>query len=163
LFKAGIRVETARDAAIALRPIAGNYSYYLFAIGLFNASLFAACILPLSTAYCVCEGMGWEVGVNRKFREAPQFYMLYTITIIIGAVVVLLPDIKLVPLMLSAQAKNGILLPFVLIFMVLLINNKRLMGKYTNSRIYNVIAIATTVILIALSGLLLFFYLTGKP
>jgi Mn2+/Fe2+ NRAMP family transporter len=158
LFKNGIRIETARDAALALRPLAGDYSYYLFAAGLFNASLFAACILPLSTAYCVCEGMGWELGVNKKFREAPQFYTLYTATIVIAAVVVLMPNIPLVPLMLSAQTKNGILLPFVLIFMLLLVNNKRLMGEYTNSRVYNIICITVVVFMIILSMILLFTY-----
>ncbi|HOW42744.1 MAG TPA: Nramp family divalent metal transporter [Candidatus Omnitrophota bacterium] len=161
LFKSGIRIETARDAALALRPLADNWSYYLFAVGLFNASLFAACILPLSTAYCVCEGMGWEQGVNKKFREAPQFYTLYTITIAIAALVVLMPNIKLVPLMISAQTKNGILLPFVLIFMLLLVNNKRLMGQYTNSRIYNIIAITTVVLLIGMTIVLLVTSLMG--
>jgi Mn2+/Fe2+ NRAMP family transporter len=102
--------------------------------------------------------MGWELGMNKKFREAPQFYLLYTITIAIGAIVVLLPDIKMVPLMLSAQVKNGILLPFVLIFMLLLVNNKRLMGKYTNSRIYNILAIATALVMITFSGILLVTY-----
>ncbi|MBP7217126.1 MAG: Nramp family divalent metal transporter [Candidatus Omnitrophica bacterium] len=155
LFTKGIRVETARDAALALLPIAGKNSYYLFAAGLFNASLFAACILPLSTAYCICEGMGWEVGVNKRFREAPQFYLLYTITIAVGAGMVLMPNVNLVALMLSAQAKNGILLPFVLIFMLLLVNNKRLMGTYTNSRLYNIIAIAVVVLMIGLSIALL--------
>ena len=158
LFKGGIRVENASDAALALRPLAGDYSYYLFAAGLFNASLFAACILPLSTAYCVCEGMGWELGVNKRFREAPQFYTLYTATIAISAIVVLVPNIPLVPLMISAQTKNGILLPFTLIFMLLLVNNKRLMGEYTNSRIYNIIAITVVVFMILLSGILLFTY-----
>ncbi|HQO38671.1 MAG TPA: Nramp family divalent metal transporter [Candidatus Omnitrophota bacterium] len=158
LFKGGIRVETASDAALALRPLAGDYSYYLFAAGLFNASLFAACILPLSTAYCVCEGMGWELGVNKRFREAPQFYTLYTATIVISAIVVLVPNIPLVPLMISAQTKNGILLPFTLIFMLLLVNNKRLMGEYTNSRIYNIIAITVVVFMILLSAILLFTY-----
>jgi Mn2+/Fe2+ NRAMP family transporter len=158
LFKAGVRIETAKDAALALKPIAGNYSYYLFAAGLFNASLFAACILPLSTAYCICEGMGWELGMNKKFREAPQFYMLYTGTIAIGAIVVLIPDIKLIPLMLSAQVKNGVLLPFVLIFMLLLVNNKRLMGKYVNSKIYNILAVTTAVVMICLSIVLLVTY-----
>ncbi len=158
LFKNGIRIETARDAALALRPIAGDYSYFLFAVGLFNASLFAACILPLSTAYCVCEGMGWELGVNKKFREAPQFYSLYTATIVIAAIVVLMPNIKLVPLMLSAQTKNGILLPFVLIFMLLLVNNKRLMGKYVNSRVYNIICVTVVVVMIILSMFLLYTY-----
>ncbi|EFK96079.1 metal ion transport protein [sediment metagenome] len=155
LFPHGIRIETAREAAMALRPFAGDYSYLLFAIGLLNASLFAACILPLSTAYCVCEGMGWEVGVNKKFSEAPQFYTLYTMTIVIGAVVVLLPDVKLVPLMISAQIKNGFLLPFVLVFMLLLINNKRLMGNYTNSRLYNFLAVSVVVAMIGLSIVLL--------
>ncbi|HOU36806.1 MAG TPA: Nramp family divalent metal transporter [Candidatus Omnitrophota bacterium] len=158
LFKNGIRVETASDAALALRPLAGDYSYYLFAAGLFNASLFAACILPLSTAYCVCEGMGWELGLNKKFREAPQFYALYTAIIAISAVVVLVPNIPLVPLMISAQTKNGILLPFVLIFMLLLVNNKRLMGEYTNSRLYNIIAVTVVVFMILLSAILLLTY-----
>jgi Mn2+/Fe2+ NRAMP family transporter len=106
--------------------------------------------------------MGWEVGVNKKFSEAPQFYTLYTATIIIGAVVVLLPDVKLVPLMLSAQLKNGLLLPFVLIFMLLLVNNKRLMGNYTNSRIYNIIAVSTVIILIILTFILIAAYFTGQ-
>jgi len=156
LFKNGIRIETAKEAALALRPLAGQYCFYLFAFGLLNASVFSACILPLSTAYSVCEGMGWEVGVNRRFREAPQFYSLYTAIIIVGAAIILLPNVKLIPIMLISQAANGILLPFVLIFMLLLVNNKRLMGKYTNSKIYNIIAISTIVLMIGLSiGLLL--------
>jgi Mn2+/Fe2+ NRAMP family transporter len=100
--------------------------------------------------------MGWEVGVNRRFREAPQFYALYTAIIIIGSGLILLPNVKLIPIMLISQATNGILLPFVLIFMLLLVNNKRLMGKYTNSRIYNILAIATVVLMISLSVGLLF-------
>ncbi len=156
LFRNGIRIETAKDAALALRPLAGKYCFYLFAFGLLNASIFSACILPLSTAYSVCEGMGWEVGVNRRFREAPQFYLLYTIIIIIGAAVILIPNVKLIPIMLISQATNGILLPFVLIFMLLLVNNKRLMGNYTNSRIYNFFAVLTVVAMIGLSLVLLF-------
>jgi len=160
LFKNGIRIETAKDAALALRPLAGKYCFYLFAFGLLNASVFSACILPLSTAYSVCEGMGWEVGVNRRFREAPQFYMLYTVIIIIGSIIILLPNVKLIPIMLISQASNGILLPFVLIFMLLLVNNKRLMGKYTNSKIYNILTIFTIVLMIGLSaGLLLTYFL----
>jgi len=155
LFKNGIRIETAKDAALALRPLAGDYCFYLFAFGLLNASIFSACILPLSTAYSVCEGMGWEVGVNRNFHEAPQFYSLYTAIIIIGAVVILLPGVKLIPIMLISQATNGILLPFVLIFMLLLVNNKRLMGKYTNSKIYNLFTIITIVAMVGLSIALL--------
>lgn len=155
LFKNGIRIETAKDAALALKPLAGDYCFYLFAFGLLNASVFSACILPLSTAYSVCEGMGWEVGVNRRFREAPQFYALYTAMIIIGAAIIMMPGVKLIPIMLISQATNGILLPFVLIFMLLLVNNKRLMGKHTNSRIYNIFAILTIVLMIGLSVALL--------
>jgi len=155
LFKHGIRIETAKEAALALKPLAGKYCFYLFAFGLLNASIFSACILPLSTAYSVCEGMGWEVGVNRRFREAPQFYTLYTTIIIIGALVILLPNVKLIPIMLLSQATNGLLLPFVLIFMLLLVNNKRLMGKYTNSKIYNIFAILTIIGMIGLSIALL--------
>jgi len=156
LFANGVRVETAKDAALALKPLAGQYCFYLFAFGLLNASVFSACILPLSTAYSVCEGMGWEVGVNRSFREAPQFYSLYTAIIVIGAAIILLPGVKLVPIMLLSQAANGLLLPFVLIFMLLLINSKRLMGKYTNSRAYNILSISIIVAMIGLSIALLF-------
>ncbi len=156
LFKHGIHIETAKDAALALKPLAGNYCFYLFAFGLLNASIFAACILPLSTAYSVCEGMGWEVGVNRRFREAPQFYSLYTAIIAIGAAIILIPNVKLVPIMLLSQATNGILLPFVLIFMLLLVNNKRLMGNYTNSKLYNIITIAVIVAMVSLSMILFF-------
>jgi len=139
LFKAGIRVDSAKDAALALAPFAGRYCYLLFAFGLLNASIFAASILPISTAYSVCEGMGWELGVDKRFREAPHFYFLYTFVLAIGAIIILLPRIPLIPVMYFSQVANGILLPFVLIFMVKLINNKRLMGKYTNSRFYNIL------------------------
>lgn len=156
LFKHGIRIETAKDAALALRPLAGQYCFYLFAFGLLNASIFSACILPLSTAYSVCEGMGWEVGVNRRFKEAPQFYTLYTSIIIIGAAVILMPGVKLIPIMLLSQATNGLLLPLVLVFMLLLVNNKRLMGSYVNSRVYNFFSVLTIAGMIALSIALMF-------
>jgi len=155
LFTHGIRIESAKDAALALKPLAGKYCFFLFAFGLLNASVFSACILPLSTAYSVCEGMGWEVGVNRRFRTAPQFYTLYTAIIVIGAAIILLPNVKLIPIMLISQASNGLLLPFVLIFMLLLVNNKRLMGKYTNSKVYNVLAIFIVIAMIGLSIALL--------
>lgn len=155
LYANGIRIESAKEAALALKPLAGNYCFYLFAFGLLNASVFSACILPLSTAYSVCEGMGWEVGVNRRFREAPQFYALYTAVIVIGAAAILMPNVKLIPIMLISQATNGLLLPFVLIFMLLLVNNKRLMGEYTNSKIYNFTAIITIIAMIGLSVALL--------
>jgi len=156
LFAQGVRIETAKDAALALKPLAGERCFQLFAFGLLNASIFSACILPLSTAYSVCEGMGWEVGVNRRFREAPQFYSLYTGIIALGAAVILLPRVPLIKIMLVSQVTNGLLLPFVLIFMLLLVNNKRLMGEHTNSRIYNVFAVTTVVVMILLSIILLF-------
>lgn len=144
-------INDAADAAAALRPLAGDYAYILFAVGLFNASLFAASILPLSTAYTVCEGLGFESGVGRKFGEAPVFYWLYTILIVAGAGLILLPNFPLVQTLLVSQVVNGIVLPFVLIFMLLLVNKKELMGAYVNSRLFNVIAWATTVIMIVLT------------
>jgi len=151
LFKKGIRVETAADAALALAPLAGKYCSALFAFGLLNASLFAASILPLSTAFVVCEGMGWEDGVNKKFSEAPQFYGLYSLLIFLGAGIVLLPGIPLFPVMYISQVINGVVLPVILIFMLLLINNKKLMGDYTNKPVYNIISWAMVIILSLLS------------
>lgn len=144
-------IHDPADAAQALKPLAGNYAYLLFAAGLFNASLFAASILPISTAYTVCEGLGFESGVDRKFKEAPVFYWLYTGLLAAGAGFVLLPGVPLVKVSILSQVINGVALPAVLIFMLLLINKKELMGRYTNSRLFNVIAWATTVVLIVLS------------
>ena len=158
LFKAGVRVETAKDAALALKPLAGKYCSALFAFGLLNASLFAASILPLSTAFVVCEGMGWEDGVNKKFSEAPQFYGLYSLLIFLGAGIVILPGIPLFPLIYISQVINGIVLPAILVFMLILINNKKLMGDYVNKKIYNLISWATVIVLTVLS-LAFFFYL----
>ena len=155
LFKAGIRIETAKDAALALAPLAGKYCSALFAFGLLNASLFAASILPLYTAYVVCEGMGWEEGVNKKFSEAPQFYGLYSLLIFLGAGVVLWPRIPLIPIMFISQVINGIVLPVILIFVLILINNKKIMGNYTNKKTFNVLAWLVVVLLIILSLLLL--------
>ena len=151
LFKNGVRIDSAKEAALALQPLAGRYCYLLFAFGLLNASVFAASILPLSTAYSVCEGMGWELGVNKRLREAPHFYFLYTFILVIGAVVILWPRAPLIPIMLISQVANGVLLPFVLFFMLKLINNKRLMGSHTNSRLYNFLTILVAVGLILLS------------
>jgi NRAMP (natural resistance-associated macrophage protein)-like metal ion transporter len=144
-------VTAAKDAAQALRPLAGDFAYILFAMGLFNASLFAASILPLSTAYTVCEGLGFESGVGLKFSEAPVFYWLYTILIAAGAGVILTPNLPLVKITIFSQVVNGIVLPFVLVFMLLLINKKDLMGEYVNSRLFNVVAWATAVIVIGLT------------
>ena len=155
-------IREAADAAQALRPLAGDYAYILFSLGLFNASLFAASILPLSTAYTVCEGLGFESGVGRKFSEAPAFYWLYTILIVAGSVVVLVPGLPLVKIIVASQVVNGAVLPFVLIFMLLLINKKELMGEFVNTTTFNIIAWATTVIMIALTALLLWGQLSGK-
>jgi NRAMP (natural resistance-associated macrophage protein)-like metal ion transporter len=152
LFKAGIRVETASDAALALKPLAGEYCSALFAFGLLNASLFAASILPLSTAFLVCEGMGWEAGVNKRFSEAPQFYGLYSLLIVFGAGIILLPKIPLFPVMYVSQIINGIVLPVILVFMLILVNNKKLMGEHANRRGDNVVSCVTVVVLIILTA-----------
>lgn len=149
------RIASAADAAQALRPLAGEWAYVLFAAGLFNASLFAASILPLSTAYTVCEGLGFESGVDKKFGEAPVFYWLYTLLIAAGAAVILWPGFPLLKITVLSQVLNGFLLPFVLVFMLLLVNKRELMGEHVNSRLYNAIAGATTVIMVTLSAVLL--------
>jgi len=151
LFKSGIRVETTKDAALALKPLAGNYCFLLFAFGLLNASLFAASILPLSTAYTICEAMGWENGVNKNFREASHFYALYTFMIVLGAAIILLPRIPLIPVMLISQVANGILLPFVLIIMLILSNDKKIMGRHTNTKVGNYISIIVVIVMLLLS------------
>jgi NRAMP (natural resistance-associated macrophage protein)-like metal ion transporter len=143
-------IRTAAEAAEGLRPF-GRYAYLLFSAGLFNASLFAASILPLSTAYSVCEGLGFESGVNKGFKDAPVFYWLYTLMIVVGAGVVLLPRFPLVRMILFSQVLNGVLLPVILIFMLLLVNRKDLMGDWTNSRMFNGIAWTTTAVMIFLS------------
>jgi NRAMP (natural resistance-associated macrophage protein)-like metal ion transporter len=144
-------INTAKDAAQALHPLAGDYAYILFAVGLFNASLFAASILPLSTAYAVCEGLGFESGIGKKFSEAPVFYWLYTILIAAGAGLILRPNLPLIKIQLYSQALNGVAIAPVLVFMLLLVNKKELMGEFVNSRLYNTIAWATTGIMTVLS------------
>ncbi len=148
-------IDDAAQAAVALRPLAGQYAMLPFGLGLFNASLFAASILPLATAYSVCERLGFEAGVNKSFREAPVFYWLYTLLIVFGAGVILVPGFPLIPMILLSQVVNGVLLPFVLLFMLLLINRVDLMGEYTNSRSYNLVAWSTVVVVIMLTFMLL--------
>jgi len=143
-------LQVPADAAAGLKPF-GSYAYLLFAAGLFNASLFAACILPLSTAYSVCEGLGFESGVNHRFREAPIFYWLFTGLIVVGGGVVLWPRFPLVKMILFSQVINGVLLPIVLIFMTLLINKKKLMHEWTNSRFYNFVSWAAVALMIGLT------------
>jgi NRAMP (natural resistance-associated macrophage protein)-like metal ion transporter len=152
LYLHGFRdIKYAADAAQALKPLAGQYAYILFAVGLFNASLFAASILPLSTAYTVCEGLGFESGVDKKFGEAPFFYWLYTLLIVAGGAVMLIPGLPLVKIAVLSQVVNGVVLPFVLIFMLLLINKKELMGEYVNTRLFNAVAWLTTAVMIGLT------------
>jgi NRAMP (natural resistance-associated macrophage protein)-like metal ion transporter len=143
-------IQDASEAALGLKPF-GEYAFLLFSAGLFNASIFAACILPLSTAYSVCEGLGFESGVSKRMREAPVFYGLYTLLIVVGAGVILIPRFPLVQMILLSQVLNGILLPFVLIFMVLLINKTEIMGEWTNSRGFNLVSWATVAIMIGLT------------
>ena len=150
-------IQVPADAADAMRPLAGNYAFVLFAFGLFNASLFAASILPLSTAYTVCEGLGLESGVDKNFKEAPVFYWLYTLLIAGGAIAVLiLPDSELVSMAILSQVLNGILLPVVIVMMLILINRKELMGEHVNSRLFNVLAWTTSVVVIGLNVALIF-------
>lgn len=144
-------IRDAADAAQALRPLAGEYAYVLFAAGLFNASLFAASILPISTSYAVCEGLGFESGLDKKFHEAPVFYWLYTVLIVSGAGVLLIPNFPLAHIMVLSQVVNGVLLPFVLVFMLILTNDKELMGSYVNSRLFNAVAWTTVVVMIFLT------------
>jgi Mn2+/Fe2+ NRAMP family transporter len=155
IHSAGPRdINDATDAALGLKPF-GNAAYLLFSAGLFNASIFAACILPLSTSYTVCEGLGFESGVNRNFREAPIFYWLFTGLVVIGAGVILVPRFPLVKMILASQVINGILLPVVLIFMLLLVNKQRLMKKWVNSGFYNAVAWIAVIFLIGLTLALL--------
>jgi len=151
LYQQHIAIESAQDAALALAPLAGRYCAGLFAFGLFNASLFAASVLPLSTAYYVCEGFGWETGIDNKLRDAPQFFGLYTALIVLGSAFILIPNFPLLAVMYLSQVLNGVLLPFVLIFILLLVNRRDLMGDHVNSRTFNLIAWSASVIMIVLT------------
>ena len=155
-------IQVAADAAEAMRPLAGDYAFVLFAFGLFNASLFAASILPLSTAYTVCEGLGLESGVDKSFKEAPFFYWLYTLLIAGGALTVLiLPTSQLINVAILSQVLNGVLLPVVIILMLMLINRKDLMGDHKNSRVWNAIAWSTSIIVIGMTMVMLWGLMPG--
>jgi NRAMP (natural resistance-associated macrophage protein)-like metal ion transporter len=155
-------IQVASDAAEAMRPLAGDYAFILFAFGLFNASLFAASILPLSTAYTVCEGLGVESGVDKSFKEAPYFYWLYSLLIAGGALtVLLLPDAQLINFAILSQVLNGVLLPVVIILMLMLINRTDLMGAHKNSRLWNVIAWSTSIIVIGMTLVMLWGMIPG--
>jgi NRAMP (natural resistance-associated macrophage protein)-like metal ion transporter len=143
-------IKDSTDAALGLKPF-GEYAYLLFCAGLLNASLFAACILPLSTAYTVCEGLGFESGVNKQWGEAPVFYWLFTLLIVIGGGVILIPGFPLVRMILLSQVLNGVLLPFVLIYMTIIVNKKAIMRDWTNSRAYNAVAWTAVAVMIGLT------------
>ncbi len=166
LYKAGINIEEASQAALALEPLAGKYCTWLFAFGLFNASVFAAAILPLSTSYTICEAFGWESSLDKKFSEAPQFYGLYCFIIFFSGIVILAPNLPLVPIMYVSQILNGIVLPVILVFILYLINDKSVMRNFSNGRVFNAFAWVSVLILIVLSlvtiGLTLFRGLSGS-
>ncbi|MBI2862315.1 MAG: divalent metal cation transporter [Chloroflexi bacterium] len=151
IFASGLRVDTVSDAALALGPLAGKYAAALFALGLINASLFSASVLPLSTSYSVCEALGFEAGVSKGFREAPIFFGLYTAMIALGALMMLWPNAPLLQIMYLSQVANGILLPYILISILLLVNKKSIMGSFTNPRWLNVAAWGVVGIVILLT------------
>ncbi|MCO5386188.1 Nramp family divalent metal transporter [Desulfosporosinus sp.] len=155
LFANNIPIETAKDVALALKPLAGEYASLLFGFGLLGASMLAAFVLPLSTAYAVCEAFGFEHGISKSHKEAPVFFSLYTVLIVLGAAIVLWPGLSLYHVMLTTQVVNGVLLPPILIFMVLIASKKSIMGEYVNSKFFNVISWTFTLILVFLTLLLL--------
>ena len=155
LYPRGIAADSAEKAALALAPVAGQYASVLFAIGLFGASLLAAFVLPLTAAYAVTEAFGFERGIDRTWAEAPVFNGIYTFVIFFGAAFVLIPSAPLIVIMVLSQAVNGVLLPFLLIFMMKIVNDRRIMGRYVNGRVYNVIGWTTVVVVIGLTVTLL--------
>ena len=156
LHKNNIVINEAKDAAVSLKPFAGVFASHVFAFGLFVASVFSATILPLAAAYYVCEAFGFEAGINKKINEAPQFYFLFTFIMIIAVGIILIPHAPLIKITIWSQMLNAFLLPVVLISMILLVNNKKIMGKYTNNKFQNAVGWSTTVIIIVLSVVLFF-------
>ncbi len=161
LFKNGVKIEEAYQAATALEPIAGKYCSWLFAFGLFNASMFAASILPLSTSYTICESFGWESSLDKKFSEAPQFYGIYCSVVILSGLFILVPNLPLVPIMFVSQVLNGLVLPVVLVIMMRLINDPAIMKEHTNGLFLNVICWLSILVLIGLSLATLAFMIVG--
>jgi Mn2+/Fe2+ NRAMP family transporter len=162
LFQSGHRnISDAAEAALALEPFAGRFATLLFAVGLVNASMLSAAILPLATAYNVCEGLGFESGVDKQFGQAPIFYSLYTFLIVVGAGCVLIPGLPLMKLILLSQVANGVLIPFVLVFMLILVNKRGLMGDWRNGIWANAIAGTTSVVMIGLTAMMVWNSLHG--
>ena len=151
----GMAINEAKDAAIALQPLAGMLAGIVFAFGLLIASIFSATILPLATSFFVCEAFGFEAGIDKKWKEAPQFYILYTGILLLGMIIILIPNAPLIKISIWSQVLNGMLLPVVLVSMILLINNKKIMGNYVNKPIQNLIGWASVVILVGLSVILI--------
>jgi Mn2+/Fe2+ NRAMP family transporter len=161
LHSQGIEVIDAESAANALEPIAGPYARQLFGAGFVGASFLGACVLPLTTAYCICEAFGWERGIDRTWAEAPAFKSLFTMLIIVACIVVLVPEINLIGVMLTAQFVNGILLPILLVFLVRIINNRRVMGEYRNGKLANTLSYLTIIVVFVLSVVLLVMQVLG--
>jgi Mn2+/Fe2+ NRAMP family transporter len=161
LFPRHIAIESAKEAAQALAPLAGNYATLLFALGLLSASVLSAAVLPLTASYAICEAFGWEAGIDRKWSEAPAFNGLYTFVIFLAAAVIMLPNLSLITIMLVSQVVNGMMLPFLLIFMMRIINDRRVMGAHVNGRFFNVVAWATIVVVIGLTVVLVGMSLLG--
>jgi len=156
LFKAGIRVEDAKDAAMALAPLAGGASTVLFAVGLLGASLLSVSVLPLSTTYAVCEAFGFERGLNRSFRDAPIFYGSFIGIIVLSVLIVLIPGMPLFQMMILSQTLNAVLLPVILALVLKLANDRAVMGNYRNSKVTNILAIAITFLIVFVTAVLLF-------
>lgn len=155
LFTHNIKIDSAQHAALALTPVAGKFATILFAIGLAGASLLAACVLPLTVAYAITEAFGWERGIDRSFAEAPAFNIIFTFVILFGAGFILIPKAPLITIMVMSQAVNGVLLPVLMIYQIKIINDKRIMGKYTNGKISNILAWITAVTVIGLTAALM--------
>jgi NRAMP (natural resistance-associated macrophage protein)-like metal ion transporter len=154
LYKAGITITSAEEAAISLKPLAGEAAFILFGAGLFGASVLATAVIPLSTSYAICEAFGWESGVNNDYKEAPAFFGIYTGIIVLGALFILVPGISLIQIILMTQQIAGILSPIILTFMIILINDKRIMGEYINNTTQNIVSWATVIFIITLSIIL---------
>jgi Mn2+/Fe2+ NRAMP family transporter len=162
LFPAQVMVNSASDAAQALGPLAGEQAKLLFGVGLFGASLLAATVMPLSTSYAICEAFGWESGISKDFREAPVFMGLFTLLLVVGALIVLLPTVPLIPLILVSQVVNGLLLPVVLVFILRLAGDRALMAGHANGRVSQVVGIGTAAMASALSVGLVAITLFGR-
>lgn len=161
LHPKGVVIDQAAQAATALTPLVGSYATFLFAIGLLSASVLAACVLPLTAGYSICEAFGWEAGVDRKFSEAPMFIGIYTFVIFVGAALILIPDLNLIAVMILSQVINGMMLPFLLIFMMVIVNDRRIMGSFANGRLHNIVAWLTILAAIGLTVVLLVLTVLG--